>query len=294
MLSICTPTYNRAYTLKRVYQSLLEQSDKEFEWVIIDDGSSDGTKELVEKFKEENKIHIIYSYHTNQGKHMSLDKAYKLSNFEYILCLDSDDWLVESAVEVINKDYNKFIKKSNKIAGAVYLDKFEDGKILGTELPENEIVNWIDLKHKSNMQGDKCYVFKKSVLINYPFITFDNNKHMPPTYQFYLISRDYDMLTVNTPLKVVEYLEDGITNNVKKNYFTSAENYAYFRKIINYQLPTLKEQIKNIILYNVSYINSNRNDQIKLTNDKTKLISKLLLPISLFLSFYYKKVRKVI
>lgn len=289
MLSICTPTFNREYTLSRLYISLKKQSDMNFEWVIIDDGSEDDTEKLIRKFKNENIINISYFKQSNAGKHVALNKAYEIAKYNHILCLDSDDWLLEDAVESINKDYIDILEKNDRLAGLAYTDIFEDGSIIGSELPNNKELNWIDLRHKNKMKGDKCYTFKKNILLEYPFITYPNNNHMPPTYQFYLLSAKYNIFTINKPLKIVEYLDDGISKNIRRKYYSSAENYAYYRKAIHELLPTFTSKIKNIILYNISYYNSKKYNELKFKNAQSKILSFALYPFSLLISNYYKR-----
>lgn len=100
-LTIFTPTYNRSNLLLHLYKSLCEQINKDFLWLIIDDGSKDNTKELVDTWKKENKIKIQYIYQKNSGKHVAHNKAVELCNTELFVCVDSDDILTNNAVEII-------------------------------------------------------------------------------------------------------------------------------------------------------------------------------------------------
>lgn len=101
--TIFTPTYNRAYILPKLYQSLLRQSNKDFEWLVIDDGSTDNTETLVQKYINENKIPIRYYLQKNQGKHIAINKALNLANGEYIVTVDSDDYIVDNHIEICKK-----------------------------------------------------------------------------------------------------------------------------------------------------------------------------------------------
>jgi glycosyltransferase involved in cell wall biosynthesis len=288
MISICTPTYNRAHTLPRLFESLTKQSSLKFEWIVVDDGSSDNTKELIEDYKNKADFSVKYIYQQNQGKHIALNAGQQLANYEIFLCLDSDDWLMDNAVLTIIDDYKKRIQGNENIAGMIYLNNLHKGGIIGTSMPHLKEINWLDLVYKNKMKGDKCYVFKTKVLKEYPFPSFENNKHMPPTYQFYLISQKFNMYSVNIPLKTVEYLDDGISRNIKQKYFTSADNYAYYRKTINKVIPSKIYQLKNIILYNVSYIFADNKKKVQLDRPIDKLISILLLPLSLIILIFYK------
>ena len=101
ILTVFTPTYNRAYILPKCYESLTKQTCKEFVWVIIDDGSTDDTAELVKKWIEEDKIEIRYYYQDNKGMHGAHNKAYEVIDTELNVCIDSDDYMTDDAVEII-------------------------------------------------------------------------------------------------------------------------------------------------------------------------------------------------
>lgn len=115
-ITVCTPTFNRAHTLNRVFESLKRQEFDDFEWLIIDDGSTDKTKELVEQFKQDAEFPIRYYYKENGGRHTALNLSYGLINSKYVLNVDSDDELADSALTLIKQawesipreDYDRF------------------------------------------------------------------------------------------------------------------------------------------------------------------------------------------
>ena len=123
MLTIITPTYNRENTLKNAYHSLLDQTNKDFEWLIIDDGSKDNTKKLVKEFIKENKITITYHYKENGGKHTALNEGIKKAKGDYILILDSDDTLTKDAVHLVLTSWKKYAN-NQKIAALSFLKVF--------------------------------------------------------------------------------------------------------------------------------------------------------------------------
>ncbi|MCJ0929722.1 glycosyltransferase family 2 protein [Virgibacillus halodenitrificans] len=289
MISICTPTYNRAHTLPRLFDSLTKQTNQAFEWIVIDDGSIDNTKELIKGYMSIANFSIIYKYQTNQGKHIALNIGQELAKNDVFLCLDSDDWLVESAVCTIVKDFEMYVRHNKKVAGMLYLDELQTGEIIGSSIPHYTEINWLDLVYNNKLKGDKCYIFKTEVLKKFPFPTLNKGKHMPPTYQFHLISREYNLFSVNTPLKVVEYLDDGLSKNIKQKYFTAADNYAYYRKTINNIIPTRRYRIKNILLYNLSYLYSKNKKNVKLDKVSEKFLSLILFPLSILIMVLYKK-----
>ena len=135
ILTVLTPTYNRGYILPQCYKSLLKQTSKEFIWVIIDDGSTDNTRELVEEWIKENQIEIRYYYQENKGMHGAHNKAYEVIDTEINVCIDSDDYMTDDAVEFILKFWKE--NKEESIYGFAGLDIYKNGKVIGKRFPEN-------------------------------------------------------------------------------------------------------------------------------------------------------------
>ena len=156
-LTIFTPAYNRAHTIDRTYQSLIRQTCKDFLWLIVDDGSTDGTKNLVEGWIRENKIPITYIYQENQGMHGAHNTAYKNITTELNTCIDSDDWMPHDAVEKIINAWKEH--SHEKYAGIIGLDQTADGKLIGTNFPENLKETTLQGFYEAGGQGDKKLVY---------------------------------------------------------------------------------------------------------------------------------------
>jgi glycosyltransferase involved in cell wall biosynthesis len=114
LLTVFTPTFNRAYCLEKCYKSLVNQTCYEFVWLIIDDGSTDQTKVLVEKWKKEEKVEINYIWQENQGMHGAHNTAYEQIDTELNVCIDSDDYMPEDAVEKIITFWEKYGSEWNR------------------------------------------------------------------------------------------------------------------------------------------------------------------------------------
>ncbi|HFK3157182.1 TPA: glycosyltransferase family 2 protein, partial [Citrobacter sedlakii] len=120
MISVLTPTYNRAYTLTRLYTSLINQSAKSFEWVVIDDGSIDDTEKLIKEFQKQNLIRIFYFYQTNTGKSQAINAGVQLCEGSHILIVDSDDILTYDAISCVEDSLNQADKDLKKISGVAF------------------------------------------------------------------------------------------------------------------------------------------------------------------------------
>ncbi|GEN46667.1 glycosyltransferase family 2 protein [Alkalibacillus haloalkaliphilus] len=290
LVTICTPTFNRAYTLPRLYNSLLDQSDKRFEWIIIDDGSTDDTKDLVRSWIEEKKLNIMYFRQENSGKHVALNKGMASAKGLLFTCLDSDDWLYENAIEKVNEKWLE--SADNSVAGIIALDSYENGEIIGSQLPcDLKQANWIDLIYKFSMRGDKAYFFVTEVIKSYPFPANLENKHMPPSYQYYLISNDYDLLMLNEPLKYVEYLDDGISKKRYEKYIVAADNFSEYRYEIHNLIPSLKRRIINLIHFNATQLLGKK--KFVFQSKRSNVLRILTKPAGILLAVFIKVANKI-
>lgn len=247
-LTIFTPAYNRAYTLHLGYEALLRQTSKDFEWLIIDDGSSDNTRELVESWIAENKIPIRYHYQENQGMHGAHNTAYRLINTELNTCIDSDDYMPDDAVEKIIAFWRKY--GSKQVAGIVGLDADFDGKLIGTPFKENNVP--IRLSHFYNQggKGDKKYVYRSDIICNYPeYPIFQGEKYVSLGYKYELIEQDYPVLAMNEVLVNVEYRPDGSSLNMFRQYIKNPQGFAFIRKSSMQLAPTAKRRFMEAIHY---------------------------------------------
>ena len=228
-LTIFTPAYNRAHTIGRTYESLCRQTCKDFEWLIIDDGSTDNTKELVEVWMAENLIPIRYIFQENQGMHGAHNTAYRNINTELNTCVDSDDWMPDNAVEKIISFWKK--NGSDKYAGFVGLDQTEDGKIIGTKFPITMTETTLQGFYEAGGKGDKKLVYRTDVIKNYPeYPLFEGERYVGLAYKYMLIDQDWKLLTLNEPLVTVEYQQDGSSFSMYKQYWNNPRGFAFFRK----------------------------------------------------------------
>ena len=261
-LTIFTPTYNRAHTLVRTYQSLCHQTCKDFEWLIIDDGSIDNTSDIVKIWITEADFKIKYIYQKNQGMHGAHNTAYKNITTELNTCIDSDDYMPCDAVENIISFWKK--NKDNKYAGIIGLDQREDGSIIGTsfpsELKDTTLMNF----YAKGGRGDKKLVYRTDVIQKYPeYPIFEGERYVGFAYKYMLIDQDYKLLTLNKPLVTVEYQIDGSSNMMWRQYWNNPKGFAFYRKTEMVLASTLKRRFISSIHYVSSSIISKNRDFLK-------------------------------
>lgn len=285
-LTIFTPAYNRAHTLVRTYQSLCNQTCKDFEWLLIDDGSTDNTAEIVKKWIEEADFSIHYIYQENQGMHGAHNTAYKNITTELNTCIDSDDFMPIDAVENIVTFWGN--NKNNKYAGFIGLDQREDGSIIGSSFPlEMKETTLLDFYAKGGT-GDKKIVYRTDVIKQYPeYPLFEGERYVGLAYKYMLIDQDYKLLTLNKPLVTVEYQADGSSNMMWKQYWNNPRGFAFFRKTEMVVAPTLKRKFISCIHYVSSCIIS-KNKKV-ITESPQKILTLLAIVPGVILYYIIKR-----
>ena len=248
-LTIFTPAYNRAYTLHKCYESLKKQTNKDFEWLIIDDGSTDNTRELVQSWIEENLIPIKYHYQKNQGMHGAHNSAYELIDTKLNVCIDSDDYMPDDAVEKILKFWEE--NQSEEIAGIAALDAYESGEVIGTNFPKDlKTSTSFDMYYKHGVCGDKKFIYKTELTKKFPYPIFEGEKYVGLAYKYRKIDLTHKLALMNEVVCIVEYMEDGSSRNMLKQYINNPKGFIFYRKE-NMKNPNgnLKYKFKECVHY---------------------------------------------
>lgn len=212
MITIVTPSYNRAYILPRLYESLLKQQEM-FEWVLIDDGSTDATEIFAQSVIDDGKILFQYIKQVNQGKHIALNTGVNYAKGEWIFIVDSDDFLIDSALTQLTQDINKYGDQYE----LCYRRKLIEGKVVGNTLDNDTLVLSATEAGKV-FNGDLAYVFKTKTMKNFPFPQISHEKFVPELYIWNKISDQYKILFfAQKSIYVCEYLEDGYSQRFKEH-----------------------------------------------------------------------------
>lgn len=249
-LTVFTPAYNRADLPPRCYDSMKRQTNQNFIWMIIDDGSTDNTRELVEKwFEDTNDFKIEYYYKENGGLHTAYNEAIAHIVTPLCVCVDSDDFMPDDAVEKMLSLWEE--KGSDKYAGVVGLDYDLEGKVIGDLLPNQFSVNLIDLmtgKYKIH-NGDRTNLVRTELYKKYaPMKVFPGEKNFNPHYMHLQISMEYDFLVLNENLRFVEYQAGGMSNSMLKQYRNSPNSFAEIRKLyLSFPNTSLKFRFKHSV-----------------------------------------------
>ncbi len=249
-LTVFTPAYNRAELLKRCYESMKRQTNQEFVWMIIDDGSTDGTQRLVQQWLQEGQsFSLVYHYKENGGLHTAYNEAIAHIRTPLCVCIDSDDFMPDDAVERILSFWQAY--GSDEYAGIVGLDYCLDGSVIGDRLPEQKSVNLIDLftGRYPIVNGDRTNVVRTQLYRKYaPMKVFPGEKNFNPHYMHLQISREYDFLVLNENLRFVEYQPGGMTDSILYQYRNSPNSFAEIRKLyLSFPGTTLRFRLRHSI-----------------------------------------------
>lgn len=214
MLTVFTPAYNRRELLKRVYESLLSQTEQEFVWLIVDDGSTDGTGEQVQRWIEEGRILIRYIYQENGGKMRAHNTGVKNCETELFVCLDSDDFFTEDAVASVKKLWGE--KRNDKYAGIIaHKGESRERVLYGQAFPDVEESALRGL-YRKGFAGETTLVFRTDILKEFLFPEIPGEKYVPEDYIYDKIDSRYTMLVLPKILTVCEIVSEGYTDQAAK------------------------------------------------------------------------------
>lgn len=251
MVTVFTPTYNRGYIIHKLYESLCAQSSYDFEWLIIDDGSTDNTKNKIEDFIKEKKIPIKYIYQANGGKHRAINNGVQQANGELFFIVDSDDFLTPDAIESIIFQWGKITNKNNYAGLCFRRINLNSNKIIGQDFINFESDSTsIELSYIYKITGDKAEIFRTKILKLFPFPEIKGEDFVPEALIWNRIAyAGFKLKCINKGIYFCEYLPDGLSKNFSRNLKKNHNGFRlFYKELLTYKIiPFYPFKIKAII-----------------------------------------------
>ena len=311
-LTIFTPTYNRAYTLPRLYNSLLKQDASLFKWLIVDDGSTDNTEELVGKWIKEHKLDIKYIYQQNAGKMQAHNRGLKECDTELFLCCDSDDWMAENSIRPALEFWNKHQKEHSGMVGPRRQHQKELSGMVGprrqhqkelsgmvgpktiinrnidtlSTLPKDDTVDTLSGLYEKGYKGETALIFRTSVIRKYPFPKIEGEKFITEDYIYCQLDDKYELLIYPQYCMECEYQQDGYTENIIKLERANPKGFALYYNEKAKHVRTFRRKIRCLREY-VQFSRKSNYSILKILKDANY-------PIMTILSIPLTSVRRIL
>lgn len=211
MITVFTPTYNRKHTLTRLYNSLCLQTNKNFEWLIVDDGSTDDTESLIFGFHPKDFV-IRYYKQNNGGKHRAINYGVSLSKGTWFFIVDSDDYLRNDAIDIISRNLLK-IECDDNFCALVVNRVNTEGEVVGSICNYKQLdADFCSYRTILKIKGDKAEIVRTSVMREFPFPEIEGELFCPENIVWYRMSQKYIARYINEDVYFCEYLEGGLTD----------------------------------------------------------------------------------
>ncbi|MBN2869714.1 MAG: glycosyltransferase family 2 protein [Campylobacterales bacterium] len=246
MITVLTPTYNRAHTLERLFESLLLQNVP-FEWLVIDDGSRDGTGELIERLSLSAPFPIRYLWQENSGKHVAVNTGVRLAEGEWIFIVDSDDVLTGEALQIVQ---DTAAELPPTVLGFVYRRMYPDRKLIGAQIDQDAPLKLTPTQAATLLKGDLAYVFRTETLWQNPFPVIAGETFVPELYLWNRISDQGEIFYYpSKAIYITEYLDDGYSKNFKSNLKRNPRGFALFYRDQFFRETSPLRKLKTAIRY---------------------------------------------
>ena len=284
LLTVVTPTYNRAYTLPKAFNSLMSQKSTDFVWMVIDDGSTDNTEKIIEEWKTSSPFKIIYIKKSNGGKASALNVAIDHIETKYAVCLDSDDYFNEDAIYIAINQLEMSCD-DDKCCGLLALKNNLDGTCMGgIELPRSiSKITAADVFLNYCPRGEIVCFYKCNHLKEYRFPQFPNEKFVSPAWMQYAVSEKYYFVPSWEKYCFCEYLTDGITQNKKRIIINNPKGYTSIKKFSFNNSTKITHILKHGIMYDCGCILGKEKQWLK--GVKHKALAVALMPIAFYVKF---------
>jgi glycosyltransferase involved in cell wall biosynthesis len=280
MITVFTPTFNRSHLLPRLYKSLLDQTSKNFEWVIVDDGSLDHTGHLVASYIKEGKISINYFYQENKGKHIAINEGLDLAKGEYFFIVDSDDILVNNAIKKIT---HWFKELNSEFAGIVPRKCTNNYKRIGSKFPSYKFISdHVDKTYIKNIKGDLAEVYKTKIMRMSNFPVYEGENYCAEGLMWNRIAKKYKSVFIDECIYLAEYQDDGLSSNSQKLRHNSP-SYAqlFYSELLSFENLSFWIRIRTLI--NLWRFSFNKKKLILFNIKQLNTLSILIMPIGFFI-----------
>lgn len=285
-LSIITPTYNRASFLVDAFQSLCVQTDNDFEWIVIDDGSTDGTEDLVRSFHAN--FPILFQKQENGGKHTALNASHAYVHGSYVLILDSDDRLVPTAVEQVKAAWKRWQKDAD-IGIVTFLKGDSEEKPTCMAPDEGVPVDIMRYRRKCFSGQDCCEVIRAELFLRYPFPVFEGERFLSEGALWNRVSFTHRCVYVNQVIYLSEYHPDGLTRSGRKLRVCNPHGGMYTANLNMHRKNFFSRRVKNGLLFTCYGFFAGESPAQMLRHSDHKLLSAACMPFGYALYFYWKK-----
>ncbi|OAT80989.1 hypothetical protein A6P54_13415 [Bacillus sp. MKU004] len=287
LVTVLTPTYNRGEQLINLYKSLVNQSNNEFVWLIIDDGSTDRTEQLVEELIKENRITIEYIKRQNGGKHRALNTGIKMVKTELTFIVDSDDVLTEDAIQEIYDTWA--IYRAKDICGISFLRGYNETKVIGDSFKDYCFIDTFNnVRLNKNVKGDKAEIWVTDYLKEVPFLEFDGEKFFSENYVWVNLSKKYSMVFVSKIIYITAYLEGGLTKSGRKLLISCPlGGTANANELLSREFSH-KVRFKNALLFIVYSLFARKNILRAIESNENKGLLMVALPFAYIMFRYWK------
>ncbi len=249
MISVITPLYNRANLLEALFRSLAKQTIKNFEWILVDDGSTDCTTDIISRFENNDLFDFAYLKKPNGGKHTAINLGVRHAKGDLVLILDSDDTLPRNAIETISRHY-ELCKDREHCGGVCGVMAHHDGTRIGTGFGTDTLYeSSLKLRYELKVKGDVLEVFKTSVLREFPFPEIYGEKFCPEALVWNRIATKYKLYCFNEVVYYRDYLEGGLTDRIVKIRMDSPRaSMMTYQELTKYDIP-FKDKLKAAVNY---------------------------------------------
>ncbi len=287
-LTVLTPLYNRQNYLDGIFSSLMSQSRKDFQWLVVDDGSAESSHLKFEEYKKTADFEIDFYYKNNGGKHSALNFSHKYIKGDVVLILDSDDTLTSDAAATVLSLWEEYA--DNKEIAVISLSKGADEKTPLVKYPEETVSDHITYRINQGIEGDCCESVRREVFCEFPFPEFEGENFMDEIHLWYNIGKKYKTLYINKVIYIAEYLPDGLTKNVRSLHKKNPRGALHNQSVALSCNINLKNKIKRtlLLIYYSKLLGMKKKDAAAHTEHK--MLLSLLWPFGCILySFWERK-----